>query len=398
MATIQNARAFGMAVRVVTTLSIVCAAASLASNPCPDEVNTALNAADLVLSAGQATRTFGQLSKFGTAFTRRVGGLTILREAGSAPRAILEEAAQDAHYLDNVERVDLNLGPVDDQGQAVRKVTDQGVTAETASLSATRKAEDVLASKSAENVTDITATEAKTRLLPCAASFPVAVRVLLADGTYRPIGDTAVGDRVQTRDPFGNLATGTVRTQRVMPAHDRVDVVVRTSDGTTGMVQTTANHWFATAHGWATAGSLAPGDELVTPGSIRATVQSVTSMPNVGDVVDLSVGPDQNYFVRAGNIAVWVHNASCPIARTREAQAWRAIKNNTNRIKGNSITNIFHRRGAIVEEIMDRVYTAVTTANLGSTARPSVGRGLRKIQGPGLINAGGPDGIYFDAF
>ena len=67
----------------------------------------------------------------------------------------------------------------------------------------------------------------------------------MADGTTRPITDINIGDQVVATDPV----TGTSLPKPVTQLHrntdhELTDVQVRTSDGTSTVVETTPNHPF----------------------------------------------------------------------------------------------------------------------------------------------------------
>ncbi|MFY1651162.1 LamG-like jellyroll fold domain-containing protein [Solwaraspora sp. WMMB762] len=142
-------------------------------------------------------------------------------------------------------------------------------------------------------------------------SFAPDTRVLMADGTTRPITDINIGDQVIATDPV----SGTSLPKPVTQLHrntDRklTDVRVRTSDGTSTVVETTPNHpfWDDNRQTWVNAGDLKPGARLRVAGRGEATVVSVQTRRDQREMRDLTVAHTHTYHVIAGDHAVLVHN------------------------------------------------------------------------------------------
>jgi RHS repeat-associated protein len=167
---------------------------------------------------------------------------------------------------------------------------------------------------------------------PPTHSFDPATRVLMADGTTRPISEVNIGDEVQAKDPV----TGEAGARPVTLLHSNrdlelTDVTVsdrplvtagktvnegegdRSTRGPTGssLLETTAHHpfWDATTGAWIDAADLVAGEStLVGP---DGKIQYVTAVRNyTGSEVmrDLTVDDIHTYFVLVGNAAVLVHN------------------------------------------------------------------------------------------
>ncbi|WP_285560060.1 LamG-like jellyroll fold domain-containing protein [Actinoplanes regularis] len=165
-------------------------------------------------------------------------------------------------------------------------------------------------------------------------SFDPSTKVLMADGTTRPISEVNVGDSVLTKDP----ATGEISSRQVTLLHsnrdlDLTDVTVsakpadadkRTADQAEGkggrstrgpteptVLKTTAHHpfWDATTSKWIDAAELIPGQStLVGP---DGELQYVTDVENFADAKvmrDLTVADIHTYYVVAGAQPVLVHN------------------------------------------------------------------------------------------
>ncbi|WFE24690.1 polymorphic toxin-type HINT domain-containing protein [Solwaraspora sp. WMMD937] len=144
-------------------------------------------------------------------------------------------------------------------------------------------------------------------------SFAPDTRVLMADGTTRPIADINVGDQVIATDPV----SGTSLPKPVTQLHrntDRelTDVRVRTSDGTSTVVETTPNHpfWDDNRQAWVNAGDLKPGAKLRVAGRGEVTVVSVQTRRDQREMRDLTVAHTHTYHVLAGDTPVLVHNCN----------------------------------------------------------------------------------------
>ena len=136
-------------------------------------------------------------------------------------------------------------------------------------------------------------------------SFDGATRVLMADGTTKPIRDVKVGDLV--------LATN--RTVTAVRSADSTGamawVVVDTPGPGDGILLATAAHpfWDQADRRWEDAADLDPTDQLRTPDGQTLTVTDVRTFHQVRTVYNLTVDVDHTYHVLAGNTPVLVHNA-----------------------------------------------------------------------------------------
>ncbi|ASW53381.1 polymorphic toxin-type HINT domain-containing protein [Plantactinospora sp. KBS50] len=142
-------------------------------------------------------------------------------------------------------------------------------------------------------------------------SFDARTRVVMADGSSRPIAEVNVGDRVKATDP----QTGRTAVKPVTMVHrnkdkDLVDVTVRTSTGV-ATLHTTAHHpfWDATARKWVEAAKLTAGHKLRTvAGAALAAVVAVAMLTGTQTMDDLTVADTHTYYVLAGTTPVLVHN------------------------------------------------------------------------------------------
>jgi RHS repeat-associated protein len=148
-----------------------------------------------------------------------------------------------------------------------------------------------------------------------ACSFAPSTPVLMAQGKIKPIGKIKVGDKVQAANPKTGKHQGARAVQHVWINHDTdlLDLTIRTEDGHTGTLHTTANHpfWDNTKQAWVPAGQLHHGDALNTPTKEHAHVVAVSATPGAANRWNLTVQQLHTYYVLAGTTPVLVHNSGC---------------------------------------------------------------------------------------
>ncbi|MEU6217225.1 polymorphic toxin-type HINT domain-containing protein [Streptomyces sp. NPDC047022] len=147
---------------------------------------------------------------------------------------------------------------------------------------------------------------------PC--SFAPETPVLLEDGKTKPIGKIKTGDKVQAADPKTGKHKGARTVQHVWINHDHdlLDLTIRTNDGHTATLHTTANHpfWNDTTHTWTAAGKLHHGDALNTANNTHAYVVSTHTTPGTANRWNLTVQQLHTYYVVAGTTPILVHNCN----------------------------------------------------------------------------------------
>ncbi|MFI7601214.1 polymorphic toxin-type HINT domain-containing protein [Actinoplanes sp. NPDC049681] len=152
-------------------------------------------------------------------------------------------------------------------------------------------------------------------------SFSPETRVLLADGTTKPISQIQAGDQVLATDP----TTGTTRAEEVTELHvnedtELVDLTVDTADGQTVTLHTTSEHpfWSPERQKWVDAGKLKNDQSLGAEKSHgTATVREVHAFPGLQTMYNLTVADLHTYYVLAGKIPVLVHNTACGVGAKR---------------------------------------------------------------------------------
>ncbi|WP_308466738.1 RHS repeat-associated core domain-containing protein [Rathayibacter soli] len=143
-------------------------------------------------------------------------------------------------------------------------------------------------------------------------SFAPDTGVVLADGSTVTVSGVRVGQKVLATDPV----TGKTRAepvQKVWVNHDTdlMDVTVSAA-GVSSVIHATQHHlfWDATAKAWTEADHLRPGAVLRTDSGVVASVAKTEVVPGAGNMWDLTVATDHDFYVTAAETAVLVHN--CP--------------------------------------------------------------------------------------
>ncbi|MFG3055451.1 polymorphic toxin-type HINT domain-containing protein [Kitasatospora sp. NPDC048239] len=158
-------------------------------------------------------------------------------------------------------------------------------------------------------------------------SFPAGTRVLLADGTTRPIESIRIGDLVTAADPTADVAgpravTGTIRTP---DDRDLTELTIRHDDGTTGVITATDHHpfWVDTTRAWTDAAAVRVGDTLRTESGATVQVASIRHWTGLAPAYNLTVEGLHTYFVLAGDTPVLVHNAD---PADCDKQTWEIVR------------------------------------------------------------------------
>jgi Pretoxin HINT domain len=338
-----------------SVLNFACIGAEVAGSACPEDLSTALEAADAILSTGQVARAYGELSKL-TQFAQRTIGKTSFEISSGNVRTVLGAFSKDAQGLTNDVRFARGLDPISDSGQPLTNITRNGKTIEAPSLEVvpSGRGDDILAPASPLNSRTKYDPSIGARLnqSPClAASFTPDTLVRAADGKWKPIGPIMIGDRLSGLSDDGIEASTVVTGTRGRIANDRRDVKIWNVNGPF-TIQTTADHLFRTPSGWLRADDLQPGTQLITSGSPSSVIQ-VEAIANTAPVISLSASPFPVFYVGTETVGgVLVHNAgACPIVALQEAIARQSVLGNPSRISPASIRVSRHLNGAIAEEL-----------------------------------------------
>jgi len=143
-----------------------------------------------------------------------------------------------------------------------------------------------------------------------ACSFSGDTKVLMADGTTKPIENIEVGDKVAATDP----ETGEEGHRKVTHLWIHDDQLVNLTVAS-GDLTTTEDHpfWNHTDQQWQRADNLDPGDHLLTATGETLPATGIDWATTQHDTAyNLTVADIHTYYVLAGNTPVLVHN-TCPL-------------------------------------------------------------------------------------
>ncbi len=137
-------------------------------------------------------------------------------------------------------------------------------------------------------------------------SFDAETRVLMADGSTKPIAEVEVGDWVLAEDPETGGRGPRAVTHLWVHQDNLLDLEI---DG--HAVTTTEDHpfWNHTDGEWQRADVLDPGDMVLTADGATRTVDGIDSKSaRTATAYNLTVDDIHTYFVMAGEAEILVHN------------------------------------------------------------------------------------------
>lgn len=217
------------------------------------------------------------------------------------------------------------------------------------------------------------------------SSFVPGTKVLMADGTAKPIEDVREGDKVLATDPV----TGETAARKVLApitskgVKNLVRVTVGSGDGE-GALTATGEHpfWAPTIRQWKQANTLRPGQYLRTSGGAYAQVSAITAWTSADQRVhNLAVADTHTYYVEADTTPVLVHNSGpCGLRTPEEAgilpSEVRRIQNAANRM-GARIVVVGSRAGGTAKADSDWDYIlSGKTGRVRSRAASSLPEGI----------------------
>jgi len=207
---------------------------------------------------------------------------------------------------DNAELIDSAISIVGSAGAGVATSAIKG--AATAAPRAAAAASEEIAARAAPRAAPSIAEDVAR--IPCVGnSFAPQTKVLMADGSTKPIASVHTGDQVMAYDP----ETGERGPREVtfliigQGLKQLVDIEV---DGQ--VITATDKHpiWVEDS-GWVDAKDLRPGDVVLRSEGSPATVHAVRHYTQLHRVFNLTVEGIHTYYVFAGDEAILVHNANC---------------------------------------------------------------------------------------
>ncbi|PWK84636.1 intein/intein/RHS repeat-associated protein [Lentzea atacamensis] len=149
-------------------------------------------------------------------------------------------------------------------------------------------------------------------------SFPAGTRVLLADGTTKPIEEVQSGDTVVSADEKSGKSAAQQVYFTIRTDHDKsyVDITVVAEDGSKSTITATDNHpfWSVTAGRWVDAGDLRAGDLLKTAAGTFVQIGAVRAYTASQRTYDLTINGTSTYYALAGSTPLLVHNCGTNLA------------------------------------------------------------------------------------
>ncbi|XVV02659.1 RHS repeat-associated core domain-containing protein [Actinosynnema sp. CA-248983] len=143
-------------------------------------------------------------------------------------------------------------------------------------------------------------------------SFVAGTRVLMADGSTKPISEVEVGDKVKATDPTSGETTDREVVGTIVHSDegDMTRLTVVAEDGTTGTVDATSWHpiWVDSEGRFVNIGDLKSGQRLTSDSGTSPVITAVQRYVHMEPVYDLTVDGVHTYYVLAGRAAVLVHN------------------------------------------------------------------------------------------
>ena len=144
-------------------------------------------------------------------------------------------------------------------------------------------------------------------------SFVGSTRVLMADGSSKPIAEVKIGDEVKATDPEAGETTSrkVVATIVHSDESDLTKLTVVSADGSdSASVDATSWHpvWVDGENDFVKIGELRPGQQLASADGSLPVVTDVQRYAHVELVYDLTVEGVHTYYVLAAKTSVMVHN------------------------------------------------------------------------------------------
>nr|WP_253267828.1 polymorphic toxin-type HINT domain-containing protein [Streptomyces asoensis] len=143
-------------------------------------------------------------------------------------------------------------------------------------------------------------------------SFLPGTKVLLADGSTKPIEKVALGDKVVTTDSKTGETTVRQVAGTIVTEDDKSfsDLTVKSPSGKGQALVATTTHpfWVESERAWVKAGDLAPGMQLRTPSGDTVEVTANRHFDKRQRTHDLTIEGIHAYYVLAGVTPLLVHN------------------------------------------------------------------------------------------
>jgi RHS repeat-associated protein len=190
------------------------------------------------------------------------------------------------------------------------------------------------------------ATNTADDVIGAVCSFSAETRVLMADGTTRPISGIEIGDEVLALDPETGERGPRKVTHLWVHQDDLIDLEIGGA-----RVATTEDHpfWNETDRRWERADSLDQGDLVLMADGGRTAVGRMAATSRSATAYNLTVDEIHTYFVSVGSKPVLVHN-TCGDFLSKPGQ-------------------IANRLGATTDEVNDAIHAVKKSIPPGAPVR-----------------------------
>ncbi|GAA2692933.1 intein C-terminal splicing region/RHS repeat-associated core domain-containing protein [Actinosynnema pretiosum] len=196
-------------------------------------------------------------------------------------------------------------------------------------------------------------------------SFVASTRVVMADGSEKPISEIELGDKVKATDP----ATGETADREVVGTlvhgdeGDMTELTVRAEDGSAGTVDATSWHpvWVNAQGQFVKIGDLKPGQRLTSADGTSPVVTDVRRYAHFEPVYDLTVEGVHTYYVVTGGVDFLVHNCGRSVDELY-ASGTMPLK----KVGGDSVASRAYQKHS---EGPDRLDTTLPVLNSGKDRR-----------------------------
>ncbi|MGW2856420.1 polymorphic toxin-type HINT domain-containing protein, partial [Streptomyces sp. NPDC001215] len=149
----------------------------------------------------------------------------------------------------------------------------------------------------------------------CGECFLAGTRVLMADGSQKPIEKLQAGDLVRATDPLTGETGARHVTRQIITKDDKHFATVTIRGPTSGPSHITATYdhpfWSVNLRAWVSATDLLPGDSLRTDSGATATVVANHAFDRRAITYSLTVEGLHTFYVLAGKTPLLVHNSEC---------------------------------------------------------------------------------------
>ena len=193
--------------------------------------------------------------------------------------------------------------------------------------------------------------------------FPAGTRILLADGSSKPIEQVTEGDRVASTDPD----TGQPTTATVTATFTHHNVATLRLTTSTGQITTTAAHpFYVEGKGFTPAGQLTTEDTLRDHTGQPVHLHTIKSTGTVQTVHNIEVNNTHTYHVATTGGWLLVHNG-CRWDST--ASRWRDTETGQFRTCPDTFTEVVDENGHVNFTDINQIATKRTCQTNGGPPR-----------------------------